>query len=85
MISAPGPRACSNPIRIPQGTVEHLYMLAGEVEVTSGEETRRAKSGETLRFRGDLPHRIVNVGEGEAHATMVLVLRQLGGGDAHTG
>jgi transcriptional regulator with XRE-family HTH domain len=69
----------------PQGTVEHLYMLAGEIEVTSGEEVRRARIGETLRFRGDLPHRIVNVGEGEAHATMMLVLRQLGGGDAHTG
>lgn len=68
----------------PHGTVEHIYMLAGEIEVTSGEETRRARTGETLRFRGDLPHRIVNVGEGEAHATMVLVLRQLGGGDAHT-
>jgi transcriptional regulator with XRE-family HTH domain len=66
----------------PPGTVEHLYMLAGEVEVTSGEATKRARAGETLRFRGDLPHRIVNVGEGEAHATMVLVLRQLGGGDA---
>ena len=62
----------------PQGTVEHIYMLAGEIEGTSGEETTRAKLGETLRFRGDLPHRIVNVGEGEAHATMVLVLRQLG-------
>lgn len=65
----------------PQGTVEHLYMLAGEVEVTSGDQIQRAKTGETLRFRGDLPHRIVNVGEGDAHATMVLVLRQLGGGD----
>jgi len=65
----------------PQGTVEHLYMLAGEIEVTSGDQTQRAKTGETLRFRGDLPHRIVNVGEGDAHATMVLVLRQLGGGD----
>ena len=64
----------------PPGTVEHLYMLEGEVEVTSGEETRRVKAGEALRFRGDLPHKIVNVGEGEAHATMVLVLRQLGGG-----
>jgi transcriptional regulator with XRE-family HTH domain len=62
----------------PQGTVEHIYMLAGEIEVTSGEETKRARVGETLRFRGDLPHKIVNVGEGEAHATMVLVLRQLG-------
>jgi transcriptional regulator with XRE-family HTH domain len=66
----------------PPGTVEHLYMLAGEIEVTSGEETRRARLGETLRFRGDLPHRIVNVGEGDAHATMVLVLRQLGSGES---
>ena len=62
----------------PQGTVEHLYILAGELDVTTGEETRRVKQGETLRFRGDLPHKIVNVGDGEAHATMMLVLRQLG-------
>ena len=60
------------------GTVEHLYMLRGEIEVTAGEDVNRAKAGETLRFRGDLPHRIVNTGDGEAHATMVLVLRQLG-------
>jgi transcriptional regulator with XRE-family HTH domain len=66
----------------PPGTVEHLYMLGGEIEVTSGEVTTRARTGETLRFRGDLPHRIVNVGTGEAHATMVLVLRQLGGREA---
>ncbi|MBI2720182.1 MAG: helix-turn-helix transcriptional regulator [Rhizobiales bacterium] len=63
----------------PSGTVEHLYLLKGEIEVTAGEETRRARVGEAIRFRGDLPHRIVNVGEGEAHASMVLVLRQLGG------
>ncbi|MFN4143169.1 helix-turn-helix domain-containing protein [Aestuariivirga sp.] len=69
----------------PPGTIEHLYMLGGEVEVTSGSETRLAKAGETLRFRGDLAHRIVNVGEGEAHATMVLVLRQLGSAEARAG
>lgn len=66
----------------PPGTVEHLYMLSGEIEVTSGEQVRRARTGETLRFRGDLPHKIVNVGSDDAHATMVLVLRQLGGGEA---
>lgn len=66
----------------PPGTVEHLYMLGGEAEVTSGEEVRRIRAGETLRFRGDLPHKIENVGEGEAHATMVLVLRQLAGGES---
>lgn len=63
----------------PPGTAEHLYLLSGEVEVTVGNDMRRAKTGEALRFRGDLPHKIVNVGEGEAHATMVLVLRQLNG------
>ncbi len=69
----------------PPGTVEHLYMLTGEVEVTAGEETKRLKTGETLRFRGDVPHRIENVGEGEAHASMVLVLRQLGSGESQAG
>ena len=68
----------------PPGTVEHLYMLKGEVEVTTGDQIKRAKTGETLRFRGDMPHRIVNVGDGEAHATMVLVLRQLGGVEGPT-
>ena len=66
------------------GTVEHLYILKGELEVTTGEQMKRVKAGETLRFRGDLPHRIENVGEGEAHATMVLVLRQLGGAEAQS-
>lgn len=69
----------------PAGTVEHLYMLAGEIEVTAGELSKRVKTGETLRFRGDLQHRIVNLGEGEAHATMVLMLRQLGPGDPPQG
>ena len=68
----------------PPGTVEHLYILKGELDITSGDETQRAKAGEAIRFRGDLPHRIVNVGEGDAHATMVLVLRQLGGAEAVT-
>ena len=68
----------------PTGTVEHLYMLKGEVEVTTGDQVKRAKAGESLRFRGDIPHRIVNVGDGEAHATMVLVLRQLGGVEGPT-
>jgi transcriptional regulator with XRE-family HTH domain len=64
----------------PPGTVEHLYMLAGEIEVTAGDEVKRIRTGEALRFRGDLPHKIENVGADDAHATMVLVLRQLGPG-----
>jgi transcriptional regulator with XRE-family HTH domain len=68
----------------PPGTVEHLYILEGELEVTTADQTRTVKAGETLRFRGDRPHRIVNIGESAAHATMLLMLRQLGtGGDSN--
>jgi len=40
-----------------------------------GEETRRINKGESLRYRGDLAHRLRNAGDTDAHATMVLVLR----------
>jgi XRE family transcriptional regulator, regulator of sulfur utilization len=62
----------------PQGTVEHLYVLAGEVAVSVNDETKNLKVGESLRFRADAPHKIENIGEGEAHLTMILALRQLG-------
>ena len=64
----------------PAGTVEHLYVVAGDLEVTTGGETRTAKTGEALRFRADVPHRIVNVGGTAAHAVMMLALRQFGVG-----
>lgn len=62
----------------PPGTIEHLYVVTGELEVTTGGETKVARSGEALRYRADVPHRIVNVGEGAAHAVMMLALRQFG-------
>jgi len=61
----------------PPGTVEHLYMLKGEVEITVGEEVKVAKAGEAIRYRGDLPHKIRNIGTVDAHAHMILMLRQL--------
>lgn len=61
----------------PAGTVEHLYLLKGELEVTCDGETRLIKTGESVRFRGDRPHRLFNPGTDYAHATMVLVLRQM--------
>lgn len=61
----------------PPGTVEHLYLLKGELEVTCDGEPRLLKTGESVRFRGDRPHRLFNPGTDYAHATMVLVLRQL--------
>ncbi len=59
----------------PAGCVEHLYVIKGELEIVSGGETRRAKTGEAIRYAGDQPHSIRNIGDADAHATMVLVLR----------
>ena len=40
-------------------------------------ETRLIRTGESIRFRGDRPHKLLNPGTDYAHATMVLVLRQM--------
>ena len=64
----------------PPGTVEHLYLVTGEIEVTTGGESKVLRQGEALRFRADVPHKIVNLGAGEAHAVMMLALRQFGVG-----
>jgi transcriptional regulator with XRE-family HTH domain len=61
----------------PPGTIEHLYLLSGELEVTCAKEVKVVKTGEAIRFRGDRAHKLVNIGPGDAHATMVLVLHQL--------
>ncbi len=62
----------------PPGTVEHLYLVTGEIEVTTGGETKTLRAGEALRFRADVPHRIVNTGNSAVHAIMMLALRQFG-------
>ena len=59
------------------GCVEHLYVITGELTVTSGGETAAVRAGESLRYRGDLNHEIRNSGEEEAHATLVLIMRPL--------
>jgi transcriptional regulator with XRE-family HTH domain len=61
----------------PPGTIEHLYLLKGELEVTCADEVRILRAGETIRFRGDRPHKLVNTGADDAHATMVLVIHQI--------
>jgi len=62
----------------PAGTIEHLYLVTGKLEVSTGAETKTIGAGEALRFRADVPHKIVNVGQGAAHAIMVLALKQFG-------
>ena len=62
----------------PPGTVEHLYLVSGEIEVTTAGESKTLRAGEALRFRADVPHKILNTGNGEVHAIMMLALRQFG-------
>ena len=62
----------------PPGTIEHLYTVSGELKITTGDETKTMKPGEALRFRADVPHKIENTGSTEAHAVMMLTLRQFG-------
>ncbi|MDX1739393.1 MAG: XRE family transcriptional regulator [Alphaproteobacteria bacterium] len=40
------------------GCVEHLMILDGSVEVTSGDKTIELEAGDTARYRADLPHSI---------------------------
>jgi transcriptional regulator with XRE-family HTH domain len=60
----------------PPGTIEHLYLVKGELEVMCGEEVKTLRQGEAIRFRGDRPHKLTNRGGEEAHALMVLVMKQ---------
>ena len=57
------------------GCIEHLYVIAGSLEVSVGGESRVVKAGEALRYRADQPHSITNIGPEEAHASMVLVMK----------
>ena len=57
------------------GSVEHLSVLAGDLEVSVDGEVRTVKTGQTLRYRGDRPHMIRNPGSTPAHATMVVSLK----------
>jgi XRE family transcriptional regulator, regulator of sulfur utilization len=58
----------------PAGSIENLTVLAGTVSVTSGDEQFQVTAGETARYAGDRPHRIVNTGDVLATALMVNLL-----------
>ncbi|PHR61046.1 MAG: XRE family transcriptional regulator [Robiginitomaculum sp.] len=58
----------------PNGSVENLSVLEGELEVQVGGETWAVKAGETLRYRADETHSVTNIGTVPARATMVNIL-----------
>jgi transcriptional regulator with XRE-family HTH domain len=55
------------------GTMEHLSVLAGSLEVRSAEQRLRLKAGETARYRADVPHAIHNPGRSAASAVLVVM------------
>jgi len=54
------------------GTIEHLTVLKGELNVTSGETNIIIKEGETARYRADFPHSITNQAPDETMAILVV-------------
>lgn len=58
----------------PEGSVENLTILTGEVCVEVEGERWTAKTGETLRYKADRAHSIENIGGTPVHATMVNIL-----------
>jgi transcriptional regulator with XRE-family HTH domain len=55
------------------GTMEHLSVLAGAVDVTSAGVKRRVRAGETARYGADASHVIANPGQAAAHALLVVI------------
>jgi transcriptional regulator with XRE-family HTH domain len=58
-----------------RGSVECLSAVEGELEVEVGGASAKVCVGETLRYRCDMPHRIRNLSEKPARATMVCILK----------
>lgn len=58
----------------PAGSIENLSVLTGTLKVSVESESWVIPAGETLRYRADRPHSILNVGDSLAHATMVNIL-----------
>jgi transcriptional regulator with XRE-family HTH domain len=57
------------------GTVEHLTLLQGSMELEVGSEKKKLKIGSTARYPGDKEHVIRNPGKTESRALMVVIHR----------
>lgn len=49
-----------------RGAREHLTVIEGVLDVTSGEDTSRIEAGDTARYSADVPHQIKAVGAARA-------------------
>jgi XRE family transcriptional regulator, regulator of sulfur utilization len=57
------------------GTMEHLTLLNGTMDVEVDGVTKKLKTGGTARYQADKPHAICNSGKTEAKALLVVIHR----------
>tara|TARA_R110002072_G_scaffold123048_27_gene258177 strand:+ start:2985 stop:3560 length:576 start_codon:yes stop_codon:yes gene_type:complete len=55
------------------GTLEHLTVIEGQADLTSGEDHSRLGPGDTARYRADLPHCIRNSANSPLRAFLVVM------------
>jgi transcriptional regulator with XRE-family HTH domain len=58
----------------PARTMEHLTVLEGEIEVSTGAETGIVRSGETARYSADQPHHLKNKTKKDVRALLVMMM-----------
>lgn len=73
LMLAPGGALVSSPHD--PGTMEHLSVLQGMIELEVGEIRKKLKAGSTARYQADTGHAIRNAGKSEAKALLVVIHR----------
>ena len=57
------------------GTREFLTLQNGQVRIESGSDSETLKPGDSVNYRADVPHAIINTGKGEALMFLVDIYR----------
>jgi XRE family transcriptional regulator, regulator of sulfur utilization len=57
------------------GTMEHVTVLQGSIEIEVGKTSKKLKTGATARYLADQNHVIRNTGKGEAKVLLVVIHR----------
>jgi transcriptional regulator with XRE-family HTH domain len=56
-----------------QGTREFFTVVQGRVSIESGEDAENLQPGDSISYRADVPHAIVNSGKGSALGFLVVI------------
>ena len=59
-----------------KGTIEHIFVIRGSVLAGEITNPKLIKAGESLEFRGDMPHLYMNIDEEETIAYVVIIFKR---------